>query len=208
MREVTTWDIYVAFRVAQANFHSRPYRLPKDWEKHLQTKMSEKNREALELAAQGFSTKWSNINIDKYMEVGFDVIGKGFTYVRFFDPKIMRLYIERDKHAKRDLAVSKQAIIRSSKFVKSYMRGRNHHDKVSLINQFGKLREGNESVAVRCYIQDKIDKFFLTWMIKEGYLRLEDEDRVQIPYIVEKYREYIAKLDDIKEFMEKVRSLL
>jgi hypothetical protein len=170
--------------------------------------MSKKNREALELAASRFSTKWSNINIDKFMETGFDVIGKGFTYMKFFDPKVMRHYIERDKHSKREIFISKQSIINSAKFVKQYMRSRDHHDKTSLINQFGKLREDNESVAVKLYIQGEIDKFFLSWMIKERYLMLEDNDRVQIPYVVEKYSEYIAKLEELDEFMEKVRSLL
>lgn len=198
--EITTWDVYVAFRKAQANFHSRPYRLPKDWEKHL-SKMSKANQEAIKLAADRFNTRWSNINMDKFFEVGFDLIGKSFTYTKFFDNRVVNLYVERDKISKRNLDLRKSELIKSAKFVRQ-MRGKGQ------LKNYARERMGQKSMAVHDYIKGNIDQYFLTWLIKEKYLLLEDEDRSQIPYIVEKYREYCANLDELKQFTEHLKEKL
>lgn len=194
-------DVYVAFRKAQSRFHSRPYRLPKEWDKHFNERMSKKNRDALILASKFFNTKWRNINMDRFFDVGFDLFKKGFTYVRFFDPKVMALYMERDKMHKRNLDLHKASFIRSAKFIKEkWGSGR--------LKSYARTRIGQESVPIRDYIRGDIDQFFLTWLIREKYLILEDLDRVQIPYIVEKYRDYLAKLDDMKDFIDKVKEKL
>jgi len=191
---IETWDVYVAFRKAQANFNERPYRLPKDWVKHF-TSMSKANQEAMFLAADRFNTRWSNIDMDTYFGVGFDLIGKGFTYTRFFDTRIMSLYMERDKMSKRKLSINKTEIISSAHFVIDYMGGR------GFLKEYGRKRDNFESVAIRHYIQGKTDQIFLTWLIREKYLILEDSDRTQIPYIIEKYREYVALLDELQDFL-------
>lgn len=195
------YDVYVAFRKAQSSFHSRPYRLPKDWDKHFSERMSKKNRDALTLAAKYFNTKWRNVNMEKFFSVGFDLIGKSFSYIRFFDPRVMALYIERDKINKRNLEMNKKSFILSAKYVKNkWGKGRLKH--------YARARVGQESVAIRDYIRGNIDQFFLTWLIREKYLLLEDLDRVQIPYIVEKYREYLARLEDMNSFIVKVKEKL
>jgi len=191
---IETWDVYVAFRKAQANYHSRPYRLPKDWVKHF-TNMSKANQEAMFLAAERFNTRWSNINMDTYFGVGFDLIGKGFTYTRFFDVRVMSLYMERDKMKKRNLSLNKVDIVNSSSFVIKYMGGHGH------LKEYARKRDNFESAPVKHYIHGKIDQYFLTWLIKEKYLILEDSDRTQIPYIIEKYRDYVATLEELKDFM-------
>jgi hypothetical protein len=195
---IETWDVYVAFRKAQANYHNRPYRLPKDWAKHF-VSMSQANQEAMFLAAERFNTRWSNIDMDKYLTVGFDLIGKGFTYTRFFDRRVMSLYMERDKIEKRNLVLRKADIVKSGSFVVKYMGGH------GFLKEYSRKRDNFQSVPVRHYIQGKIDQYFLTWLIKEKHLILEDSDRAQIPYIIEKYRDYVAVLDELKGFMEKVK---
>ena len=198
---IETWDVYVAFRKAQANYHSRPYRLPKDWVKHF-TNMSEANQEAMFMAAERFNTRWSNINMEKYLGVGFDLIGKGFTYTRFFDKRVMALYMERDKMEKRNLVLNKAEIVKSGSFVVKYMGGR------GFLKEYARKRDNFQSVPIRHYIHGKIDQHFLTWLIKEKYLILEDSDRTQIPYIIEKYRDYAAVLDEMKDFMRLLKSKL
>ncbi len=195
---IETWDVYVAFGKAQANYHSRPYRLPKDWVKHF-TNMSKANQEAMFLAAERFNTRWSNINMDKYFGVGFDLIGKGFIYTRFFDRRVMALYMERDKMEKRNLILNKAEIVKSGSFVVKYMGGH------GFLKEYARKRDNFQSIPIRHYIHGKIDQHFLTWLIKEKYLIFEDSDRTQIPYIIEKYRDYVAVLDELKDFMEKVK---
>lgn len=193
--------VYIVFRRAQANFHNRPYRLPKDWNKHFNERMSKKNREALTIATKYFNTKWRNIDMERFFATGFDLFGKGFTYVRFFDPKVMALYMERDKMHKRNLDLQKASFVKSAKFVKNkWGSGRLKH--------YARTRIGYESVPIRDYVRGDIDQFFLAWLIREKYLILEDVDRVQIPYIVEKYREYLSKLDEMKDFVGKVKEKL
>jgi len=198
---IETWDVYVAFRKAQANFNSRPYRLPKDWVKHF-TNMSQANQEAMFLAAERFNTRWSNINIDDYMTAGFDLFKKTFTYTKFFDVRLMSLYIERDKMRKRNLNISKTEIVSSAHFVIEYMGGR------GFLKEYARKRDNFESIPVRHYKQGKIDQIFLTWLIKEKYLILEDSDRTQIPYVIEKYREYISRLDELNVFIALLKQKL
>jgi len=198
---IDTWDIYAAFRKAQANFNNRPYRLPKDWVKHF-TNMSQANQEAMFLAAERFNTRWSNINLDDYMAAGFDLFKKTFTYTKFFDTRLMSLYMERDKMKKRNLNISKTEIVSSAHFVIDYMGGR------GFLKEYSRKRDNFESIPIRHYKQGKIDQIFLAWLIKEKYLILEDSDRTQIPYIVEKYREYVSRLDELKVFMALLKQKL
>ena len=51
MNTTTDWDVYCAFRQAQAEFLSRPYTLPKNWEK-FKKRLTEKNLACLEQATR------------------------------------------------------------------------------------------------------------------------------------------------------------
>jgi hypothetical protein len=73
------------------------------------------------------------------------------------------------------------------------------------LKNYARERVGQESMAIKDYIKGHIDQFFLAWLIKEKYIILEDADRAQIPYIVEKYRDYCACLDEIKDFTEHLK---
>jgi hypothetical protein len=100
---------------------------------------------------------------------------------------------------KRNLVLNKAEIVKSSSFVVKYMGGH------GFLKKYARKRDNFQSVPIRHYIHGKIDQHFLTWLIKEKYLILEDSDRTQIPYIIEKYRDYVAVLDELKDFMEMVK---
>jgi len=188
-----TIDVYIAFRKAQANASNRGYRIPKDFDKHLETKMSEKNREALILSTKYFNTKWTNINIDRFFECGFEIF-KGFTYLQFFNQKVLNLYKVKDKNHKREMEVDKKELLKSFKWVKSWMA----KNEINNLSNYCKLSEGNRTVIIDHYLKNKVDKYFLVTMIQKRYLRLTDADRALVPYITEQYRECVFKLQEAR----------
>jgi hypothetical protein len=207
---LTDWDIYCAFRKAQANFLNRPYRLPKNWEK-FKTRMKKTNLDALELATRYFNTKWNKLDPERYFSTGFYLHGNGFTYIRFFDKKNLIKYIKDDKMLKRDLEVNKRSLIESAKFIKQYMSNRNGvNPKISLLRQYSCLKEGNMLLPVLHYIQGHVDTYFLVWLMRRGLVVIDDDHRPQIPYIVERYREHMAVINkpQISKFLERMREYI
>lgn len=206
---ITDWDIYVAFRKAQADFLSRPYRLPKNWEK-FKERMTDKNLDALDLATKKFNGTWHKIDPEKYFEAGFKLFGKKFTYIKFFEKKVMQKYISQDKMFKRDMTLSKKALVDSAKFVKRYMSTKDVNPRISLVRQYTVLQEGSMNLPVYHYIQGKIDQFFLVWLMRRGLVKITDDERAHIPYIVERYREYLSVLNRVEMtgFLEKLRDLI
>ena len=69
---ITEQDTYTYFRQSQSRFISRPYRLPKDFDKFFNTRLAAKNKEALEIITKWFNTKWSNIDCAKFFDCGFE----------------------------------------------------------------------------------------------------------------------------------------
>ena len=196
-------DIYYNFRKVQSETKDRGFRMPKDFESHLERKFSEKNREALLLVTKYFNTKWNNVNPYRYFQCGFELF-KTFSYMKFFDPRVMRLYVQRDKNLKREMDVNKRAIIDSVKFVKLYMKEKNLH----ILRDYLNLKDGYKKLIITHYAQGHIDKYFLVWLIKTGKLVLNDDDRACMTYIVHQYREIGDKLSDINGFMRKVSEKL
>jgi hypothetical protein len=202
---MTVFEVYKAFRRAQALHHARPYQLPKDFEYYFNTKMSSQNRAYLNKAALYFSTKWKNININKFMACGFELFGKNFTYVRFFNIKLLKYYIEKDKNKKRELRGGKREIVTSTKFIRKYLEQfKEKFDDILPLSFYCKQKEGHQSIIIKHYIEGKIDKYILVWLINKGFVSLTDDDRAQIPYIVENYRKYVEVVDNFPEFMERV----
>ncbi len=195
--------VYVCFRKAQAEANNRGYRIPKDFEKHLNERMSDKNKTILILVTGWFLTKWQNIDPYRYFQCGFELF-KTFTYVHFTDPRVMKYYIQRDKNIKRYNRLSKKRIIQSLKFVKDYMSD----NGIMSFNIYCMTQKHNRSLPVRHYLENKIDKFFMVWLIKEKMVLLTDDERSIMPYIVESYRQIVDKLDNIKNFLIEVRKKL
>lgn len=196
-------QVYYFFRKAQSETKNRGFRMPKDFDAHLNKKFSKANREALILSTKYFNTKWENIDIYKYMQCGFELL-KTFSYVKFFDKRVMNLYIVKDKNLKRKMNINKKEIIKSVKFVKRFMKENN----IISFKDYCNLSENYKKIVVFHYIHNKIDKFFFVWLIKNGMVYLDDNDKAQIPYITTQYREILAEIDEINGFFNKLRRSL
>ena len=187
-------DIYIQYRRAQADFNNRGYRIPKDFTKHFNSKLNEKSREILSMTAKYFLTRWANIDPYEYFLCGFKVY-KGFTYHQFFDKNVMNMYVTIDKNKKRTLKVDKKIFQESKFFVLEYMKENN----INSVKEYGNKRKGNELVCIHHYLHNFTDKFILTSLINKGIVKLNDNDRHQIPYIVEQYREILNVLEEMKK---------
>jgi hypothetical protein len=187
---ITEQDVYCAFRKAQSRFLGRAYKLPKDFETFLEN-MNPVNRVCLTDMSKFLNTKWSIIELDMYFDIGFELFGSGFTYRKFFDNKILKMYITRDKLQKRDSDNINDDLKKSKEYVNITFPG----DDYTL---YGARKVGEMSVAIKDYLSNNIGKYFVTFLIRNNYLKLSDTDRMKIPLIVENYREYLFKLEGSK----------
>ncbi len=203
MSDVHAEEIYNSFRRAQAQSNNRGFQMPKNFEKHLNNKMSEKNRDALTLATKWFNTKWSRVDPLRFMECGFELF-KSFSYTKFFDRRVLNLYIQKDKHLKRDIELCKGKMRDSALFVKKYMT---EHDIPSL-SRYCMMKSGHVNIAINHYIGNHIDKYFIVWLMSIGFLHLDDDNRALVPYITGQYRDILASLDNVSGFLRKLRTLI
>ena len=195
--------VYVKFRKASSEFNNRPYKLPKDFKSHLYNRMSKPNRENLIKITKNFITKWERINIEQYFRVGFKLFGRNFSYSKFLNEKIMIHYKDLDKNIKRDLSDNKKKFIKSAKFVKKYLKEKN----ITMVDYCNR-KDGYISIIVRHYNNNYIDKIFVIWLIKSGKFYLSDEDKILVPYVVDNYRKLYIKLEEINDFVIKVKEML
>lgn len=197
-------NVYYFFRKAQAESKGRGFRLPKDFETHLKNRFTDKNREALLLVTDFFNTKWENVDPLRYFQCGFELL-KTFSYTKFFDPRVMRLYIQKDKNIKREMSNCKKEITESVVFVKKYMKRNNI---IMFSDYIMKSSKDNRKIVIKHYLDNKVSKFFIVWMMKRGKLSISDNDRAFMPYISDQYREIRVKLDEIGPFLRKVERKL
>lgn len=198
----TDWDVYCAFRKAQANANNRGYRLPKDW-KACKAKMTAKNVEWLDEATKHFNTRLSNIDIDRYMECGFD-LWKGFTYKQFLNDKVIEHYIHKDKIQKRKLDISRTEIDRTFAFIQSWMADKPLRPGYGQLQSFCKFRDGQIRAIVSLYNLGKIDALTFTYCLMRKYIVFDDDERALTPYITQRYREL---LENLKPLIGYIKSL-
>lgn len=196
--------VYFKFRKMSAEFNNRGYRLPKDFEKFLYSRMSEPNRKNLIKITKNFITKWERIDIEQYFRVGFKLFGKNFSYAKFLDEKIMISYKNIDKNIKRDLNENKKKFTNSIKYVIMYMKEKN----INFDEYCSKKVEGEISLVINHYIKNYVDKIFIAWLIKKGFFYLNDNEKCLVPYIIDNYRDMYVKLDEMKEFTKKIEKKL
>lgn len=154
----------------------------------------------LERLSKRFITRWSEISPYGYFECGFDIYGKSFNYNLFSKSSIMRLYIQRDKAKKQSLHLNKKDIVYSLLFVENFMKA----EKITF-NQYCKRKYNGHSLPVYHYIKNRIDKYFLVFLIRCGYISLSDNDTSYTPYVVEKFREISFQLEEIETFTNKLK---
>jgi len=194
--------IYKIFRRAQSNFSGRGFRIPKDFEKHFNEKFKEPNKKALIKITGWFLTKWQNIDPYTYFKCGFELYNKNFTYTKFFNDKILLLYITRDKNNKREVEITKKGLVDSAIFVKKWMQ----ENKLNL-NEYMHVRNGGMLLAVEHYLNNNIDASFFVFLIRKGMI-LTDDDRSVIPYVYTNYRKITFGLNDISDFIRKLEEKL
>ena len=196
-------EVYFKFRKAQADYNNRGFRMPKKFEEHFKKKLSLVNQKKLVKATNWFNTKWSNIDPYVYFTCGFELYKKRFSYIKFFEEKILLLYIQRDKNEKRQIRVTKEKLVVSAKFVKKYMRD----NKIYTLHEYMDTNDGNQKLAVSHYLKNEIDSSFFVFLIKKG-MKLTDIDRSFIPYISKHYRTINIMLVDIMSFLNKIETLI
>ena len=184
---ITAKDIYIIFRREQGRFFDRGFRLPKNWDAHW-LKMKEVDKQVIEMLVVNFNTKWRDIDIERFFQSGFFVFGKRFTYTKFFDNRIIKDYVAKDKVRKMNLENVKRDFTNSLKFIiKSGWK----------VPDYVKMKEGEISLPVIHYIQGKIDTSFLSYLIMKGLLKLNSIERSRCPCFEPKYREALVKLAEI-----------
>jgi hypothetical protein len=199
-------NIYFWFRKAQGVAKGKPFRLPKDFDKYMVEKMSIKNAECLELVTKLFNTKWHNVTPLEYFACGFELFGENFSYARFFDTRIIRLYIERDKIKKQGKMLNKNNFQMSVDFVAAFMKQRGYNKNLSIVRQYCCVEQKGERIPIKHFQENSIDKYFLTWLIYKKYFEVDDTDRLMIPLIVANYRDYVSELENfnIAELVEEI----
>jgi hypothetical protein len=162
--------------------------------------LSDEYLESLDILSRRFSTVWANIEPSIYFDCGFEIFGERFCYLSFFDQRITRLYIIKDKNKKLNINFSKKELVDSAKFVLKYIQD-------NQIRSFGVycLSRDRYALPVQHYIKNEISPHFLVWLLKERYFRLDDNDRAVVPYILQNYKEIYQKLDEVKDFCKKLK---
>ena len=201
---ITEFDVYVAFRRAHTNHKGTTgFRLPKDWEKHRTTRMTEYNQACLYKMTVHFNTTLSNINMDKYMACGFELYGDTFSYRKFCDQKILNLYMTHDKQKKRKMQASVDEIDATFEFLKGEMGVKPRRDGYGQLQNFCKFRDGEVKFIINTYLKGKVDMMTLTYCIFRRYLTLTDDERALTPYIADRYRELVENMQDVKNYIER-----
>lgn len=181
----TIQSVYETYRRVQGRLLGRPYRLPKDFSAWF-VNANKPTQENLEKLTLYMNTKWQNIDLEMYFEMGFS-LWKAFSYHQFLNPKVLNLYIDKDKLKKRSLVGCKADLIKSFKHIKTAYNGYTFDDYCS-------LREGNISQPVSDFLSNKIGKYGLTYLIHQQYLTLSDYERSLVSVVVLNYRDIVEEL--------------
>ena len=201
MSNITEWDVYVAYRRAKSLQSGKGFRLPKDPDDFLATKMTVKNREFLDRATGYFNTTWSNVNLDNYMECGCDLY-KTFSYHMFLRPNILSHYIEKDKQLKRKVKADTLAIDASFDFINGYMKNVPKIEGYSNLQFYCKGKNGERKKIITDYLEGKVDSVLLTYCIYYKYIKLTDIEREYCYNVVNRYRDFLEQMFNVEEYIK------
>lgn len=203
---ITEFDVYAAFRRAQADANGRGYRLPKDWPA-FQAKMTKQNGEWLYKAMVHFNTIHNNVNLDQYMACGFE-LWKGFTYKHFSDSRVIGLYIEKDKIKKRKMQSTIDEIDKSFEFMVGYLSDKPKRPGYTQLQNICKLRDGEVRTIINMYNRNEVDTTTIVYCLTKQYLIMTDDERALMPYISQRFRELSENLKDVMPYMRQKESEL
>lgn len=199
------WDVYVAFRYAQGIAKGKGYRLPTDWPTFKENRMSAKNRFYLESLAQNFNTIWHNIDINLYIQTGFE-LWKNFSYHQFKDPRLMEMYKRKVTVHMRKMRIGKETVLESLKYIKKYMKDRQTLNGYNKLETYCKLKDGHSHIAYQAYVTGKIDNLTMAFLMFKRYLKLSDIELGNMTVFMQNYRELVDEMLDIKKFIEKAEA--
>ena len=154
--------------------------------------------------ARYFTTRWQRVNPARYFDCGFEIYKERYYYAFFTAPVILKLYINKDKHQKRDIQFNKKNIFESAKYIKTFMKDENIPSFVVYCHTV----IDNIHLPVKHYLDNKIDGFFLTWLMYSKAVDLSEDEKALIPYVLQNYRMNIDKLRDLNAFLRKLREIL
>lgn len=194
MREVQ--DVYISYQLARARYMNRGYRIPKDWDK-VWSKISEKELYNLENITKAFSTRWQNIDIDRYFDCGFFLFNKGFNYSKFYDRRILLKYIEDDKRIKRRVDGISEGLINSDEWIYNWMDSRGYNRDISIYVQYCRMVDDGLRAPIYHYLMNKIDCSMLAWLISRKYIELSDIERGLIPIVISQYWDLVNSINKL-----------
>lgn len=186
---ITEEQIYRKFRSIQSRILNRPYRLPKNWDIFF-AKLGPDRKVPLTRLTLNFNTKWSNVDPDLYINAGFEVFGPRFSYHVFLDKRVLNLYISKDRAIKREVENIEESLRKSIDFVDSVIPD----GPTSKLYRYVNMYDGSRPRAFTDYLANNIDKYFLVWLIKEDYVKIRNEQAMQLCYINEQYNKYLRIL--------------
>lgn len=197
---ITRFDVYVAYRKAKANHDNKGFRLPNDWNEYLTKKMKPQNREFLEKLTGYFNTTFSNIDIDKYMECGFQ-LWKTFSYHMFLRRNIIDLYKEQDKRRKRQIKIDMERIDTSMDFIKERV-GDKKINGYNLLQVYCKIKEGAMRLIVSDYLKNDVDPLIFVYCIYYKYIKLTDIEREYCYNVVNRYRDLLEQMFQVENHIQ------
>ena len=196
----TEKDIYQIFRRVQSKVKNRPYKMPKDWEKHWETKFKSMQRETIRKMLRYSLTTWQDIDLYEYFSCGFE-LWKSFSYHQWFHTAVINLYIQKSKNRKRLEVNIKKILVESGKFVKQYCS----ENDIKSLKEYARIQDGFRLLCITHYLQDKISKWFLAFLIYKKYAPpFSRESWERIPEINENFDNIRRDLRDLGSFLDKL----
>lgn len=182
-------DVYRLFKKAESKYKNKPYREVKNL-----NRLSDDNKEIIEVLRDYFNTKWYNINPELYFLAGFKK-WKSFNLSKSLRKEVMQKYISSDKSRKRK-DVNNDDIKEAIEYIK---------ENYDSIFYYCETSYGNLSTPVIDYLRSKIPGILLYWLIINKYLILTEQDNSCIMHIMnnDKYKEDIKTID-IKGLLKEI----
>jgi hypothetical protein len=131
------------------------------------------------------------------------LFGPKFSYYKIFDPRILKIYIVKDKNLKRDGQDVYEDLCMSRAYVDALIPA----GPVSKIYRYAAMEEMYRKKPVSDYIKNKIGKYFLVYLLDSNLLRLTDTEYLQLPYISAQHKQYSRALANYQK-IEKLNDLL
>lgn len=203
MEEISVYSVYRAYMAAKkiARDGKCRYCNEENFEKKFD-KMQLKQKEKLVLLTKMFVTVYQNIDVNRYMELGFE-LWKKFTYNHFGDERLLNYYIQKDKNRKLEISTNKKLITASAKFIIRYCQD----NDIKSLKEYCRKRENFKSIPVVHYIHGNIDNILMTYLIYKRYILLDEDDKQTLTFIVERFRTLKANMFEIIDFLEELEDL-